>query len=192
MFKAIANDPFNNMVFSAGSIDLMADDYDRLILAAKTLHPAADLSGPSAIGRFFNESPQTIKHWIARGLPKAKIKDLARRVGCRLDWLELDEGAMTDREQSPYEEVVGGDELRLVRLYRDSLSAQRTEIMQLAQKSADAAHQIRRELGVDLAQPETPAADRRKGERRTSPFKHFVSDGHASGGSESDLSQGAA
>jgi hypothetical protein len=73
----------------------MADDYDRLFLAAKTLNPSADIDGPSSLARFLGESPQLMTNWKSRGLPKSRVRELARKVGCSADYVEFGDMPMT-------------------------------------------------------------------------------------------------
>lgn len=87
MFNINANTPCNNALFNRPTILCMADDYDRLLLAAKMLDPG--ITGKSSLGRFLNQSPQTINNWQKRGIPRAELADLSRKVGCTIDWLEL-------------------------------------------------------------------------------------------------------
>lgn len=96
MFNAIANAPCNNKVFSGASILVMASAYDRMFLAAQLLHPQEKIDGPSALARFLGESPQTITNWRRRGIPQGQITALARKLGCRADYIELGSGTMTE------------------------------------------------------------------------------------------------
>lgn len=94
MFKQKANSACNNKAFRAVSLLRMADDYDRLFLAAQLLHPEEHIDGPSALGRFLGELPQAMTNWKSRGVPKSKIGALARRIGCRAEYLEFGDGPM--------------------------------------------------------------------------------------------------
>lgn len=96
MFKQKANELCNNGAFSAVSLLSMADSYDRLFLAAQLLHPEEHIDGPSALGRFLGELPQAMTNWKGRGVPKSKIGALAKRIGCRAEYLEFGDGPMTD------------------------------------------------------------------------------------------------
>lgn len=89
MFKQKANIACNNKAFTECNLLRMADDYDRLFLAAQTLHPEERIDGPSALGRFLGEPPQAMTNWKRRGVPKSKIGGLAKRIGCRAEYLEF-------------------------------------------------------------------------------------------------------
>lgn len=91
MFNPNANTLCNNSLFNPASMAFMADDYDRLFHAVQTLHPEIDVSGPSALARFLGESPQQMTNWKKRGLPNGKLTKLARKAGCRREYLEFGE-----------------------------------------------------------------------------------------------------
>lgn len=99
MFKQKANARCNNKSFRAVNLLHMADSFDRLFLAAQLLHPEEHIDGPSALGRFLGELPQAMTNWKSRGVPKSKIGALARRIGCRAEYLEFGDAPMVDAPQ---------------------------------------------------------------------------------------------
>lgn len=96
MFNSIANVACNNTLFRFGSVPPMSEEYDRLVLAAQTLHPQEVSERPSTLARFLNISQQRLKNWKERGVPKEQMGALAMRVGCRPLWLEFAQGEMVE------------------------------------------------------------------------------------------------
>lgn len=71
----------------------MADDYDRLIRAARALRK---LLTPADIARHIGTYDQMMTNWKARGIPKGEILDIAEKIGCNPYWLRDGHGEMTD------------------------------------------------------------------------------------------------
>lgn len=72
----------------------MADDYDRLIEAARIL---CKCETPAAVARKIGiqeNSDQIMTNWKARGIPRARINEISRKIGCNPYWLEDGEGIM--------------------------------------------------------------------------------------------------
>ena len=76
----------------------MADDYDRLIQAARTLR---QLVTPAEIARYLGIYDQMMTNWKARGIPKAEILDIAEKIGCNPYWLRDGKGEMADYIADP-------------------------------------------------------------------------------------------
>lgn len=197
---------FNNKVFSPAMLEFMADDYDRLFLAAQTLHPEAGIDGPSALARFVDESPQSMTNWRSRGLPKAKITALARKVGCRADYVELgalpmvDDGKQSSAVKAPkaeeqrahYGPTVSDEEAALLRDLRELLPDRREHYAREIRTEANVARAYKAMGHPDpvpddrVAQfigpaPALPPVERRASERRESKSYgvHFGADGRS-------------
>lgn len=65
----------------------MSTTFERLFEAARTKFPDL-VQNRSDLARFLNESPQSISNWEKRGVPKAKLTDLAGRLGVAAEWLD--------------------------------------------------------------------------------------------------------
>jgi hypothetical protein len=96
MFIAAVNTPFNNALFSAGTIVSMHKTAERLYLAAAELKR---LKGQSQVARLLNESPQTIKNWETRGVSRPGAIKAQAVIGCSATWLLDGSGPM--RASSP-------------------------------------------------------------------------------------------
>jgi hypothetical protein len=95
-FASADNGTFNNKLFSGVTIDAM-DDFDRLLRAAKKLHPKK-IKNQTALATFLGVLPQHITNWKKRGLPKGEITAICRTIGCSPDWVELGIGEMSTQE----------------------------------------------------------------------------------------------
>ena len=91
-FNHLSNPMFNNTLFSGGTILSMHDQMERLYSAAKTLK---NVEGQSAVARFLNESPQTVKNWESRGISKSGSVKAQAHIGCDANWLLSGMGSMT-------------------------------------------------------------------------------------------------
>lgn len=69
----------------------MAEDYDRLIQAARTLR---QLGSPAEVARYLGIYDQMMTNWKARGLPKGEVLDIAEKLGCNPYWLRDGKGNM--------------------------------------------------------------------------------------------------
>lgn len=69
----------------------MADDYDRLLCAAKELRK---LKTPSDVAKYIGEYDQMMTNWKSRGIPKGKVIDIANKIGCDPVWLRDGLGVM--------------------------------------------------------------------------------------------------
>ncbi|HEX7718425.1 MAG TPA: hypothetical protein VF389_01345, partial [Woeseiaceae bacterium] len=96
MFNSNANAACNNNPFTFASLIPMSESYDRLCLAAHTLHPNEVDGRPSSLAKFFNLSQQRLKNWEERGVPNAEIVEISLKVGCRPTWLQLGLGDMVE------------------------------------------------------------------------------------------------
>ena len=79
----------------------METAFDRLLNAAIQLKPGV-IAGKSDLAKFLNESPQTITNWQSRGLPRAKILDVAKAIGVTPEWLLDGSGPMTPQGRDGY------------------------------------------------------------------------------------------
>lgn len=92
MFKHRVNVPFNNTLFSAGTIDPMHKTAERLYAAAAELKR---VKGQSQVARLLNESPQTIKNWETRGVSQPGAIKAQAALGVNATWLLEGRGSMT-------------------------------------------------------------------------------------------------
>lgn len=72
----------------------MASSYDRLMEAARIIRKcesAADVARELGITE---NSDQIMTNWKARGIPRARINEIARKIGCHPYWLEDGSGIM--------------------------------------------------------------------------------------------------
>lgn len=98
MFNSFATEihtPFNNVLFSAGTMPAMKEDFARLMHAAKTLHPKRVRNQVTLADFLDRMAPQVLTNWKRRGIPKEQITWLSRKIGCNADWLEINAGEMT-------------------------------------------------------------------------------------------------
>ena len=79
--------------FGCSKLSRMADDYDRLILAATALR---GMESPAEIARYLGVYDQIMTNWKARGIPRAEILDIADKLGCNPFWLRDNKGGMVD------------------------------------------------------------------------------------------------
>ncbi len=114
MLNQIANDSFNNALFNAGTIPVMAKTHEqgeRLRQAAKEL---AGLTGITEIGNAINETPHVVSNWMRRGISFRGALKIAREIGCSAEWLLYGEGPMS--EWSPAMSKVVGALAKIDRL----------------------------------------------------------------------------
>ncbi len=72
----------------------MADDYDRLMEAAKKL---CDCDTPAQVARLLElteNGDQIMTNWKSRGIPRTRINEISKKIGCNPYWLEDGEGIM--------------------------------------------------------------------------------------------------
>ncbi|MDO8693530.1 MAG: helix-turn-helix transcriptional regulator [Sheuella sp.] len=69
----------------------MNDQMKRLYLAAETLKK---IRGQSALARFLNASPQTLKNWESRGVSSQGMVSAQELLGCSAVWIETGKGKM--------------------------------------------------------------------------------------------------
>lgn len=82
---------FNTALLQLNTLFVMSKDFDRLMLAARTIHKCET---PADAARFLDVSDQVMTNWKARGLPQERILLLAKKIGCNPFWLESGEGIM--------------------------------------------------------------------------------------------------
>lgn len=69
----------------------MADDYDRLMEAARTLK---QWDTQAEVARQLGINDQIMTNWKSRGIPRQRINELSRKIGCNPFWLEDGHGIM--------------------------------------------------------------------------------------------------
>lgn len=87
----MSNVPFNNTLFSYGTIASMHPTMERLYQAAQALK---GLTKPTEIGKLLDELPQTVNNWERRGISKGGAIKAQKFIGCDSDWLLTGEGDM--------------------------------------------------------------------------------------------------
>lgn len=83
----------------------MEKDYERLLEAASTL---LNLKNAAEVGRFLGlegNPDQIMTNWKNRGIPRARINEISRKIGCHPYWLEFGEGIMEYACAKSYAEV---------------------------------------------------------------------------------------
>lgn len=80
---------------SPSTLFVMADDYDRLLLAAKKLKGWNDAAETA---RGLGKYDQIMTNWKARGIPRAEVMDIANTIGCDPYWLRDGVGMMDTKE----------------------------------------------------------------------------------------------
>lgn len=98
---------FNNSLFSLKTIGLMHQQAARLYEAAQTLK---SIVGQSAVARFLNESPQTVKNWESRGISKVGAIKAQELIGCNATWLLTGVGRMSEDERTSNPEPINLDD----------------------------------------------------------------------------------
>jgi phage repressor protein C with HTH and peptisase S24 domain len=91
----------------------MNDQMKRLYLAAETLKK---IRGQSALARFLNASPQTLKNWESRGVSSQGMVSAQELLGCSAVWIETGKGKMQigDGVQTPSQVHDGQIEFELL------------------------------------------------------------------------------
>lgn len=98
----------------------MHDTYKRLLDAALMIHR---LHRPADIASFIDVTSATIGNWKSRGVPPDRMYDIAKKLGCRHDWLREGEGSMTDKEPDSLVSLSNHPELLEVKRVKFKLSA---------------------------------------------------------------------
>jgi hypothetical protein len=76
---------------SLNTMCYMAKDFDRLMQAARVLK---QWDTQAEVARKLAVDDQIMTNWKARGVPKQRIIEIARKIGCNPFWLEDGEGEM--------------------------------------------------------------------------------------------------
>lgn len=84
--------PFNNTLFSEGTIPAMHESMERLYLAAKEL---GDTVGKSNVARLLGVSPQVLKNWEDRGVSNEGAIRAQQLIGCSPAWIRDGTGQMS-------------------------------------------------------------------------------------------------
>jgi hypothetical protein len=72
----------------------MAEDFDRLMEAARIL---CKCETPAEVARFLGiteNGDQLMTNWKARGIPRTRINEISKKIGCNPFWLEDGDGIM--------------------------------------------------------------------------------------------------
>lgn len=72
----------------------MASDYDRLMEAARILCKRESAAEVARYLGITENSDQIMTNWKARGIPRARINEIAKKIGCHPYWLEDGSGIM--------------------------------------------------------------------------------------------------
>lgn len=72
----------------------MPDDFDRLMEAAKTLKGCETATEVAALLGIAENGDQIMTNWKSRGVPRARINEISKIIGCNPFWLEYGEGVM--------------------------------------------------------------------------------------------------
>jgi hypothetical protein len=92
---------FNNAMFSAGTIEPMAQIHEtteRLYVAARELR---DVTGQSAVARLLDISPQAMKNWETRGVSEGGALRAQKHIGCDANWVLSGEHQMVANTWTP-------------------------------------------------------------------------------------------
>lgn len=82
---------FSTDILFINTMIYMSDDFERLMSAAKILRK---WESQAELARQFSVDEQVITNWKSRGLPRQRILELARKIGCNPFWLEDGQGEM--------------------------------------------------------------------------------------------------
>lgn len=72
----------------------MADDYDRLMEAAKVFCNCENAAQVARLLGIDENGDQIMTNWKSRGIPRARINAISKKIGCNPYWLEDGEGIM--------------------------------------------------------------------------------------------------
>lgn len=72
----------------------MADDYDRMMEAAHALQNCRTQADVVRILGITENGDQILTNWKSRGIPRTRINEIAKKIGCNPYWLESGEGIM--------------------------------------------------------------------------------------------------
>lgn len=72
----------------------MTDDFDRMMEAASKLKGCKTAAEVVRLLGISENGDQLMTNWKARGVPRARINDIARKIGCNPFWLEDGDGIM--------------------------------------------------------------------------------------------------
>lgn len=72
----------------------MADDFERLMQAAKTLKSCETATEVAALLGITENGDQIMTNWKSRGVPRARINEISKVIGCNPFWLEDGDGVM--------------------------------------------------------------------------------------------------
>ena len=72
----------------------MADDYNRMIEAAGVLKNCRTQADVARLLEITENGDQILTNWKSRGIPRTRINEIAKKIGCNPYWLENGEGIM--------------------------------------------------------------------------------------------------
>lgn len=135
----LSNAPFNNVLFSAGTILGMHESARRLYEVAKQMTPP--VTGQSAVARWLNVSPQNMTAWEKRGVSRAGALQAQKLSGYNATWIleGTGEEKLGETEQSQpgtLFEAPTTDEMELLDNFRHMLDHDREELAQEIAKRA--------------------------------------------------------
>lgn len=77
--------------FTLNTMLSMGKDFDRLMDAAEILKK---WDSQAEVARQLGVDDQTMTNWKARGVPRQRITEISKKIGCNPFWLEDGEGIM--------------------------------------------------------------------------------------------------
>lgn len=112
----------------------MTSEFDRLILAARTLKnwPTAAAIAAGLSARGYSVSEQVVSNWKRRGLSKEGKLRAAPIIGFRIPWLETGSGPMTEAEP-----VLGTRQTNSVAYFPERKDPVITEILEILNRVDD-------------------------------------------------------
>jgi hypothetical protein len=72
----------------------MADDFSRLMEAAQKLKGCETATEVAKLLGIIENGDQLMTNWKSRGLPRARINEISKIIGCNPYWLEDGDGVM--------------------------------------------------------------------------------------------------
>ncbi len=133
------------------------------------------IKGQSAVARWLNESPQTLRNWELRGVSKQGALKAQKLAGCSATWVLTGEGQRgrsltatpppTGKEKGAFLKTVTPEEQLLLDHFRDLLPSDREEALKdmakLAAVRAAQRREILAEAGLDRIAAGAAHASRR-------------------------------
>lgn len=113
---------------------IMTSEFDRLLLAARTLKnwPTAAAIAAGLSSRGYSVSEQVVSNWKRRGLSKEGKLRAAPIIGFRIPWLETGKGSMTEVEP-----VLGAQQTGSVAYFPERKDPVITEVVEIMNRIDD-------------------------------------------------------